>query len=306
MKVFLTGASGFIGAHVMRALLANAHSVMALVMPDDPMWRLKDERGQFATVTGSLEDLEILRSTLREFKPDACIHLAWYAEPGQYLHAPKNIPSLTGSLSLLQELIQVGCRQVVMAGTCAEYDTEMGFLREDGPTRPATLYAAAKLSCCLLAQQIAAAEKVNFVWGRVFYPYGPQEDQRRVIPATIRSLLQGQPFPATLGEQVRDYIHVEDVAAAFCVLAERQTRGIFNISSGVPVTIRQLLETIGNVMGCADLLQFGARPYRQWEPLFICGDNRRLRELGWHSTYSLVEGLKHTVNWWTRQDIESI
>lgn len=301
MRVFLTGASGFIGAHVTRALLASGHSVMALVKPANPMWRLKDVRGQFTVVTGLLGDVETVCAALSEFKPDACIHLAWYAEPGKYLHSPENIPSLTDSLSLLQELIRVGCRQVVMAGTCAEYDADVGYLREDSPTRPSTLYAAAKLSCCLLGQQIAAASKINFAWGRIFYPYGPQEDERRVVPALIRALRAGQAFPATAGEQVRDYVHVEDVAAAFCRLAEKQVSGIFNIASGAPVTIRQLLETVGALLGRTDLIQFGAVPYRDWEPLFICGDNRRLKALGWMPHYSLVEGLRQTLDWWASQ-----
>ena len=300
MRVFLTGASGFIGAHVMRLLLDRGHSVTALVMPGDPLWRLQDVAGRFAIVEGLLSDTEILRQALAEFQPEACIHLAWYAEPGKYLHSPENIPSLTASLTLLNELIQVGCRQVVMAGTCAEYDTELGYLREDTPTRPATLYAAAKLSCCLLGQQIAAQAKINFAWGRIFYPYGPQEDERRVVPAVIRALQKGKPFPATSGEQVRDYIHVEDVAAAFCALAEKQVNGVLNISSGVPVTIRQLLETIGNLMGRADLIQFGAQLYRAWEPPFICGDNRRLRELGWNPAYGLTQGLEQTIRWWSK------
>lgn len=298
MRVFLTGASGFIGAHVVRALLARGHSVMTLVMPDDPMWRLKDVSGQFAVVTGLLGDVDALRSALNEFKPDACIHLAWYAEPGKYLDSEENIVSLTGSLSLLRELIQVGCQQVVMAGTCAEYDTDVGYLREDIPTRPTTLYAAAKLSCCLLGQRIAASAKIDFAWGRVFYPYGPQEDERRVVPAAIRTLQRDEIFPATLGEQVRDYIYVEDVAEAFCTLAEKQANGVFNISSGVPVTIRQLLETIGNLMKHADLIQFGAQPYRDWEPMFICGDNRRLKELRWKPAYTLDQGLLQTIQWW--------
>lgn len=300
MRVFLTGASGFIGAHVMRLLLDRGHSVTALVMPGDPLWRLQDVAGRFAIVEGLLSDVEILRQTLAEFQPEACIHLAWYAEPGKYLHSPENIPSLTASLVLLNELIQVGCRQVVMAGTCAEYDTDYGYLREDTSTRPVTIYAAAKLSCCLLGQQIAAQAKINFAWGRIFYPYGPQEDERRVVPAVIRALQKGKPFPATSGEQVRDYIHVEDVAAAFCALAEKQVNGVLNISSGVPVTIRQLLETIGNLMGRADLIQFGAQLYRAWEPPFICGDNRRLRELGWNPAYGLTQGLEQTIRWWSK------
>ncbi len=296
MKVFITGASGFIGAHVMQALLSRGHNVAALVMPGDPADRLKKTiRHRFETIDGSVEDAALLATFLSAFKPDACIHLAWYAEPGLYLHSERNLHSFNASLSLFQTLIKTGCAQIVAAGTCFEYDTEFGYLHENTPTRPASLYASAKLSCCLLGSQLAMQAGCRFAWGRIFYPYGPQEDPRRLVPAAMLALRQGKPFPASPGAQVRDYIHVADVATAFCTLMERQTEGIFNISSGVPVTIAHLLETVGKLMNRLDLLQLGELPYRNWEPPFICGDNRRLKSFGWEPRYSLGEGLNDTI-----------
>ena len=302
MRVFVTGASGFIGAHVTRALLSRGHPVMALAVPDDPLWRLQNEMGKFALTTGVLSDEGVLRSALADFHPEACIHLAWYAEPGTYLHSPENLVSLTASLTLLKELARVGCRRVAMAGTCAEYDTDFGLLREDTPTRPKTLYAAAKLACCLLSEQMAVQAQMAVAWGRIFYPYGPQEDDRRLIPGAIRTLQQGRPFPATPGEQIRDYIHVDDVAAAFCIIAERHETGIFNICSGRPVAVRDLLATIGRLMEREDLIQIGAQAYRAWEPPFICGDNRKLQGLGWQPHYTLEQGLSETIEWWKGHD----
>jgi nucleoside-diphosphate-sugar epimerase len=271
---------------------------MILAMPGDPLRRLQEVRGKVSIATGMLRDSDVVRNALLDFRPEACIHLAWYAEPGRYLHAQENSACVGDSLALLSELIQSGCRQVVMAGTCAEYDTNQGYLREDTPVGPKTLYAAAKLSCYLMSREMAGQSKTGFAWGRIFYPYGPQEDERRVVPAAICSLLRGCPFPATGGEQVRDYIHVEDVALAFCLLAERGAQGVFNIASGTPVTVRQLLEAIGALTGRGDLLQFGVLPYRDWEPSFICGDNSRLRTLGWQPSSTLEQGLSETIQWW--------
>lgn len=298
MRVFLTGASGFIGSHVLRALLTAGHEVTALVVPGDPCWRLQDLVGRFTAVTGTLADLRALRASLESRRPEACLHLAWYVEPGKCMHAPENVHALTATLALVQELGRHGCRILVGSGTCAEYDSDLGYLREDGPTRPTTLYAASKAACYLVGQPLAAAADMRFAWARIFNCYGPYEDERRVVPALIRALLRGESFPATEGEQVRDYVHVEDVASALVMLAERAGNGVFNIASGVPVTIRQLMETVGELLGGSHLIRFGALPYREWDPRFMCGDNQRLRGLGWVPRYCLQSGLQQTIDWW--------
>jgi nucleoside-diphosphate-sugar epimerase len=302
VKVFVTGGSGFIGAHVVRALLSRGHSVMTLAMPGDTLWRLQAEAGRFATVTGILNEAKDWRAALEEFRPEACVHLAWYAEPGAYLDSPENVSSLTATLSLLQELFRIGCHHIVMAGTCAEYDADFGFLHEDTPTRPTTLYGAAKLSCCLLAQQLAAQAGARLGWARIFYPYGPQEDERRVVPAAIQALLRREAFQATTGSQVRDYVYVKDIAEAFCALLDGQADGIFNIASGVPVTIRHLLQTISRLMGSEKCVEFGVKACREWEPPFLCGDNRKLQTLAWQPRHTLEQGLCETIEWWKGRD----
>jgi len=297
MKVFLTGITGFVGAQVARVLVGANHDVLGLIRRDSSLWRLEGITDKIQFVEGDFYAIDSYQQALVEWKPDACIHLAWYAEPGKYLHSPLNLSALTASLSLLQKLIDIGCGQIVMAGTCAEYDTERGFLTEEGPTKPSTIYAATKLSMALIGQQMANAAGVNFVWGRLFYMYGPYEDGRRVIPALIRALLAGRQFPASAGEQVRDYLHVEDVANALILLTEKQVNGIYNIASGRPISIRQLMENIGEITGRSDLIKFGDIAYRVWDPMFICGDNQRLRSLGWRPQYSLKNGLSRTINW---------
>ncbi len=295
MKVFVTGASGFIGSHVTKTLLMRNHSVTILATPDDPMTRLHEFNEHITTIRGTLEDTDLLGQSLERLKPDACIHLAWYTEPGKYLDSDQNIQSLNNSLSLFRILISTGCPQIVAAGTCFEYDTDYGYLREDTPTHPASLYAATKLSCFLLGNQMATQAGIRFAWGRIFYPYGPQEDRRRLVPSVITALKQEKPFPASPGAQVRDYIHVSDVATALCTLFEKRADGIFNISTGSPVSISQLLKTIGSIMNKTDLIQLGTLPYRNWEPPFICGDNSLLRSLDWEPFYSLPDGLLDAV-----------
>ena len=304
-RVLVTGAGGFIGSHVVRHLVGSGREVTAVVRPGDTLARLHDVVGRVSVVPCDLADPSALRPTLASWRPDAAIHLAWFSDAAKRLTGAENVPALVASLGLLDELILAGCPRVVMAGTCAEYDTDAGYLREEGPTRPQTLYAASKVALSLVGAQIAATAGVDLVWARIFYVYGPHEDERRLVPALMGALARGQRFPATAGEQVRDYLHVADVAAALSALSEPGPAGIVNVCSGVPVTMRQVMEMVGEIVGGGELIDFGAVPYRGWDPPFICGDNRRLRaQTGWRPHYpTLRAGLLQTAAWWaTRRD----
>jgi nucleoside-diphosphate-sugar epimerase len=298
MRVFLTGASGFIGANLVPILLENSCEILALAPLDDPLDRLKDVETQIGIVRGDLTDTETIADAIDEFKPETCIHLAWYAEPSEYLHSLRNIEFLFQSIELLKVLHSSGCNNVLMAGTCAEYDTSIQVLTEDSPARPETLYASAKLSLNLLGQQFASIHNMNFAWARIFYLFGPHEDDRRMVPALIKSLLNGNYYPATKGEQVRDYLYVGDVAEALWLIASSKLNGVYNVCSNAPTTIHHLMKSVEKILGKEDLIQFGSIPYRDWEPMSIVGDNRKLKQAGWRQQFSLDQGLERTVDWW--------
>lgn len=301
MKVFVTGASGFIGSHLIRTLINAGHKVLALAIPDDNLWRMQDILSHNEILRGTMQDVSTIQNQLRIWQPQTCIHLAWYAEPGKYLSSRENLVSLQNSLNLLQILSECNCEQFIGAGTCAEYEIKAERFVENDRTKPATLYAASKLSFQMMGEQIAQQVGLRFAWGRIFYLYGPQEDARRLVPSAILKLQKGESFSATPGEQKRDYLHVADVANAFLTLAEHQANGIYNICSAEAITIKSLLNTVGNLMEKPELLIHGALPYREWEPMYICGDNRKLRELGWQPQIGLKEGLEDTITWWHNQ-----
>lgn len=298
MRVLVTGASGFIGSHVVRNLVANGHEVTAVARPDSSLARIADieQRVDLVRWIPAPESPAVFPEGL---SADVCIHLAWYAVPGSYLTAPENIDSMVYSLRLLEALHAIACRHVVMIGTCAEYDTDVGYLREVGPTRPATLYAAAKLATALIGAQRASQLDIGFTWARIFYLYGPQEDPRRMLPSLIRAQLAGSEFEATAGDQVKDYLHVDDVASAICALALKQVAGTYNVCSGEPITVRQFMTMAAEIAGRPELIRFGAVRQRGWEPPFVCGDNQRLRATtGWAPRHALADGLADTIAWW--------
>lgn len=301
MKVFVTGSTGFIGSHVVRALVSAGHTVLALATSGANLWRIRDILPHIEIVQGRLEDSTSIKNLLHAWKPEICIHLAWYAETGKYLNSSENLNSLYGSLNLLKVLSECGCRQFICAGTCAEYKMKSEILVETDGTEAETLYAASKLSFQMLAKQICAQTGMLLTWGRIFYPYGPQEDSRRLIPSAILKLLNNDVFLASPGEQLRDYIHITDVANAFLALAEKQVPGVFNICSSQPVTIKNILELIGDLMKKNGLLAYGAIQYREWEPMHIVGSNEKLKAIGWESKIDLHTGLHDTIKWWEQE-----
>jgi nucleoside-diphosphate-sugar epimerase len=294
-RLLVTGANGFIGSRVVRAALAAGWRVAGLARRGRAGPRLRDVAGRVTWLRGDLASPRTLRAAVSRWPPDACIHLAWIAEPDRYRHAPENLDCLTGSLALLRALLRAGCRRVVMAGTCAEYAPGPARLREDAPLGPVTLYAACKRALGELARPIARVGGARLAWARLFHLYGPAEDPRRVVPSAILALAAGRPFRASRGSQVRDYLHVDDAASALLRLAARGADGTFNVCSGSPVTIRAMLKTIGRLMKRPGLLHFGAARRPAWDPARLVGDNRRLRALGWTPSRTLEEGLADAV-----------
>jgi nucleoside-diphosphate-sugar epimerase len=108
-------------------------------------------------------------------------------------------------------------------------------------------------------------------------------------------LREGKEFHASNGTQVRDYLHVDDVAAGFLTLATGRASGDFNICSGEPVQVRTILQLIANELGRPQCLRLGALAPRRWDPAFICGDSGRLRSLGWQPRYTLESGIRDTL-----------
>lgn len=291
--VLLTGATGFVGRRVVAPLLAAGHDVHALTTRPEPA----DDRA----VTWHRADLLADTDVVCEVAPDVLIHLAWYVEHGRFWTAPENVRWVEASLALLRAFAAAGGSRAVLAGTCAEYDwtaLDERCHEERTPLRPATLYGAAKHALHTLAARYAEQAGFELAWGRIFFVYGPGEPERRLVPSVGRALLAGEAVPTTRGEQVRDFMHVQDVAAAFAALAHSSVTGAVNIASGEPVTVRRMVDTIAAAAGRPDLVRPGALPGREGDPPLLVADVSRLRhDVGFAPRIALVEGVKETLAW---------
>jgi nucleoside-diphosphate-sugar epimerase len=281
MRVLLTGATGFIGSHVARELLARGHEVHVTLRPGSDRRRLAGVESRLTFHEGAMDALPVAA--------DVVVHMAWYAVPGKYLTAPENRDCLEASRRLLSKIPG----RAVFAGTCFEFELTEKPLREDSPTKPLTLYAE-----CKDALRREVEQRPDSAWVRFFYQYGPWEDTRRLVPAVINAQLRGEPSKVTPGDQRSDYLHVEDVASAVVSVAESRLEGCVNIGSGTAPSVREIVTKITELGGRPDLIQWGAYPQKPTDPMLIRADNAKLRSTGWAPRYDLDRGLKQTFEWW--------
>lgn len=300
-RVLLTGATGFIGSQIARLLVSEGHKVSAIIRPNADRWRLAGIEQDLEIIEGDLRAIPDLFDQLRAARPELCLHLAWH---GRYAwsgsgEAEENLSSLSVSLDLLRMMPDLSCGRFVAVGTCFEYDFAYVRLPETTPLRPRELYGTCKKSLFEVAQQFSLLTGISVVTPRVFYSYGPFEDVRRLVPSIALSLLRGKVAQVTPGEQVRDYLHVQDVASAIWRVAISDCTGAVNVASAEPVTIAELATRVGRLLGKPHLVHLGAMPYRSYEPMRILADATMLRQdLGWIPRFDLDRGLSETVRWW--------
>ena len=271
MRVLVTGATGFVGRHVVPQLLQRGHTVTA-VARDEAKAR---QFNWFDSIRFAACDIH--RSASNQMgsfvAQDAVIHLAWPGLPnyGSAFHVEKNLP---GSYRFLKSLVEAGVRQVLVTGTCGEYGLQSGALSEDIPPAPVTQYALAKDTLHKYLQALQQQHRYVLQWARLFYMYGPGQHANSLLSQLDSALDRGDAiFNMSGGEQLRDYLPIEDVAFRLVSLLEHpDCAGTINICSGEPISVRRLVMQHLTKRGRDIQLNAGYYPYLEYEPMAFWGD----------------------------------
>ncbi len=290
MRLLITGASGFIGRHVLELLRAQGVSAWTLGRIPPPDWPAGTH------IACDLLAGDGCAAALRRLEPSHLLHLAWVTDHAHYQASPLNAEWVRATQALVHAFARSGGRHLVVAGSCAEYDWSQGWCHEDTtPLAPNTFYGLAKDATRRWLEEHAETLGLRLAWGRIFFPFGAGQSAQRLIPSLV-SVLQGYKpaFPIHALQQ-RDFVSAPDVAQALWTLLHGPATGCYNISSAAPVAIGELVRTLASLLGTDPTPMLAAAANGVQPPALVAGENRRLRALGWAGTSTLADGLARMV-----------
>jgi dTDP-6-deoxy-L-talose 4-dehydrogenase (NAD+) len=278
MNILVTGATGFIGRHVVERLMSLGHSVTA-VARNACQATEASRHGQVKFISADIHD----PATFEILQPasfDAVMHLAWPGLPNYSVltHLEQTLPA---ECAFLKGLVQAGVTQLLITGTCFEYGLQLGCLNELTIPAPVTPYAIAKNTLRVYLEALKKEQPFRLQWARLFYMYGEGQNQKSLLAQLDTAIERGDAiFDMSGGEQLRDYLPVEKIAEHLVELAERPTfDGIVNVCSGEPISVRRLVEDHIARRGAAIKPNLGCYPYPEYEPMAFWGDSTLLRQL---------------------------
>jgi UDP-glucose 4-epimerase len=280
--VLVTGAGGFVGANLVRRLLADGNDVVALVRPGSGPWRLAGV------------DVELLEADVREPLPDGFDVVFHLAAHGAYSWQEDKREIFATNVLGTSNVLRVtdGCK-IVVAGSSSEYGPKSHAPDEEEPLEPDSDYGVAKAASTLYAALRGA------VVLRLYSAYGPWEEPNRLVPTLLSHALRGELPPLVSPQVARDFVHVDDVCDAFVQAAKAAEPGrIYNVGSGRQTTIAEIVETVRRLAGVEAQPRWGSMPDRRWDTeTWVANPERIRRELRWEARIDLAEGLAQTLEW---------
>ena len=232
MRIFITGSTGFIGRQLVPLL--GQHELLLIGSREACF-----SQSNISYIRADLADPVSWEKEVENFAPDACIHLAWKGLPDYSFKAC--LENFDMSTRLFEFLSLKGCKKIFAAGTCFEYGTLQGAVKEGDSSQNLSLFASFKAGLRLVGESLAAGREIDFIWGRFFFVYGVGQRETSLIPSCYSSLAGGRQPAVKNPKAVCDFIHVADVASAIKALIETEgTRGTFNIGSGLATEVSRV------------------------------------------------------------------
>lgn len=306
-KILITGATGFVGANLLRKLIDSKNDIHIIIRNTSNLWRINDIIDKVNTHVCDLTNRENVENLVLKIKPQIIFHLAVY---GGYQFQKESLKiintNLIGTINLLDACCKIGFECFINTGSSSEYGIKDKPMSENDLLEPINDYGIAKAAATLYCQAIGRREKLPIFILRLFSPYGYYEGPTRLIPYLIVSCLKGNDLNLANPDAVRDFIFIEDLIKAYFMIVENKEGvlpgDIFNIGSGEQHAVEEIYEIIKK------LTKYTKKP--QWEKtendnreiknlkIWIANISKSKKSLNWSLEYSIENGLEETIKWY--------
>jgi nucleoside-diphosphate-sugar epimerase len=277
VKVLVTGATGFLGSRVIESLLTKDVDIIATSKNKD-----KAESLQLPSqVSYKIFDIDVPSGNAFDQlgQPDLLIHLAWQGLPHyqESFHMEKNYPK---HCAFLKSMLESGLKRLVVTGTCLEYGMKTGLLSENMKPEPSVPYAQAKNSLRKYIEELQKNLVFDFKWIRLFYMFGAGQNEASLFTQLSKALARGDSsFNMSAGEQVRDFMPVEEVAEKIVQISlQNDINGIVNCCSGNPISVKDLVENYLKTVNKKIRLNLGYYPYSAYESMAFWGSTDKMQQ----------------------------
>lgn len=288
LHVLVTGASGFVGRHLVAELLARGCRVRALARVAERA-RSMPWFDQVEFVAGDLQQADAGQVASWVDGIDVLAHLAWPGLPNYkaLFHLEQN---LMADYRFIKHAVEAGVQQVLVTGTCFEYGMQSGPLDEHCPALPANPYGLAKHSLHQFLQALQLHQPFTLQWARLFYLHGEGQNPNSLLAALDRAIDGGEAtFDMSAGEQLRDFQPITEAARQLAGLLHcREFSGVVNCASGQPTSVRSLVEQRLRERGAHLQLNLGHYPYPTHEPMAFWAVTDRMQ----HQLQSIAQPVR--------------
>jgi nucleoside-diphosphate-sugar epimerase len=302
--IYLTGATGFVGRHVLSELIAQGYFVHCLISGKKFIAELEHQQVQYTKIDFLEPDFEVkIHGIFSKQIIDYIIHSAWYTEHEDYLTNSINLQWVKSSKILIDAFYQHGGKRFIGLGTCIEYD--FSYLNGkpiaiSTPLKGNTLYAKCKIDVFSYLNQLCQEREMDYVWARLFFIYGTHDKKGRLIPYIYKQIMQGKPAVPKFGAAKRDYIYVNDLAKQIVSIIPNTYKGALNLGTEKAVKIQEIFDNVGRIMYKTQFIIKNEvlSHNTEYEPLSIVADLNEWRSITCDFEMTgLTEGLQQTIAW---------
>jgi len=295
--VLITGATGFLGAHIVRSYSNSNYKIICTRRNQSDLWRCAD----IPNISWINIEQDNWKAKVVDEQPDIIIHSAW---EGVISDSRDNWKGQVNNLGFLFDLLliakEICCKKFIGIGSQAEYGLLEERVNEQVEAKPHTAYGLAKFLAMQSTKTFCNIHSINWYWIRVFSVFGEYDNNNWLIPSLIKKLLNNQNMDLTGGEQKYDYVYARDLAKMILLLSQSAAdNGIYNLSSNSSISLKSLILEIREIICSKSVLNFGAVPYRAGQSMLMEGDCHKYFQQVTNFEYSpLNTGLQKTIDFY--------